>query len=209
MCRTAFVFPGQGAQFVGMGKDFFENFSIARETFENGDDALNCNLSSICFEGDDDELAMTTNAQPAILMTSIAILNVMKAEGFSSEFTAGLSLGEYSSLVHAESIEMNQAINLVRNRGSYMQKAVPVGIGKMAAIVGIEMDRVQGLLEICKKKGVIEIANYNTFEQIVLSGEAEPIKEAIKLAKQFGAKKALPIPVSGPFHCSLLKPARD
>ncbi|HZK60517.1 MAG TPA: ACP S-malonyltransferase [Anaerovoracaceae bacterium] len=209
MVKTAFVFPGQGSQFVGMGKDFAENFMIVKRLYENADCILNYKLSSICFEGSDEELMKTMNTQPAILITSIAILRVMETEGYKSDYTAGLSLGEYSALVHSEAIKMEEAIKIIQKRALYMQEAVPIGIGKMAVIIGLNSSKMDYLLENLSKKGVVEIANYNTHEQIVLSGVTQAVKEAIKIARELGAKKAFQIPVSAPFHCSLLNSAGE
>ncbi|NLX90378.1 MAG: ACP S-malonyltransferase [Firmicutes bacterium] len=209
MGKVAFVFPGQGAQFPGMGKDFYDNFDVARQTFNIADSILNYKLSKICFEGNEDELMLTTNTQPAVLVTSIAIYNVLKEEGFAAEFTAGLSLGEYSALVSSDSIELERAVKIVQNRAAYMQEVVPVGVGKMAAIVGLGFKELDEVLESAKNKGIIEIANFNTHEQTVISGETAAIKEAIKSAKALGAKRALQLPVSAPFHCSMMKPAGE
>lgn len=209
MEKVAFVFPGQGAQFAGMGKDFYDNFDVARQTFNNADSILNYKLSKICFEGNEDELMLTTNTQPAVLVTSIAIYSVLKEEGFAADFTAGLSLGEYSALVSSGSIELDRAVKIVQNRAAYMQEVVPVGVGKMAAIVGLGFKELDEVLESAKNKGIIEIANFNTHEQTVISGETAAIKEAIKSAKASGAKRALQLPVSAPFHCSMMKPAGE
>ncbi|NLZ54223.1 MAG: ACP S-malonyltransferase, partial [Thermoanaerobacteraceae bacterium] len=209
MRKTAFLFPGQGAQYVEMGKDFYYAYSISRQTFEEASENLGIDISNICFNGPDEDLLKTENTQPAILTTSIAILRAIQKEGFSCDYTAGLSLGEYSALVNAEAIEFSDAVRVVRNRGIYMQQAVPYGLGKMGAIVGLDRDKIMELIEETRKDGLIEVANYNTPEQVVLSGEAKAIKNAVRKAKQWGAKKALLLPVSAPFHCSLLKPAAE
>lgn len=209
MGKTAFIFPGQGAQFVGMGKDFYERYPIAKRTYEEANNILDTNIAAICFEGPEEELLKTENTQPAILTTSTAILRALKQEGFLCDYTAGLSLGEYSALVNAESIDFSDAVKLVRNRGIYMQQVVPDGKGKMGAIVGLTHDKLMDLIDYSKEDGIIEIANYNTPEQIVLSGEKKAIKSAIKKAKELGARKALVLPVSAPFHCSLLEPAGE
>lgn len=207
MNKTAFLFPGQGAQYVEMGKDFFNTFIICRKTYEEANDVLGMDIAGICFNGPEEELLKTENTQPAILTTSVAILRVLRQEGFSCEFTAGLSLGEYSALVNAESIDFSDAVRLVRNRGVYMQKAVPLGVGKMGAIVGLHRDKILEMIKQVSAVGLVEVANYNTPEQVVLSGEAQAVKSAVKLAKEWGAKKALLLPVSAPFHCSMLEPA--
>ena len=209
MSKTAFLFPGQGAQYVGMGKDFYNTYFISRQTYEEANDVLGIDLSGTCFNGPDDELLKTENTQPSILTTSIAILRALQKEGFSCDFTAGLSLGEYSALVNAEAINFCDAVKLVRNRGAYMQQAVPFGTGKMGAIIGLSRDKVLKLINQVKDIGLLEVANYNTPEQIVLSGETQAIKDAVKLAKEWGAKKALLLPVSAPFHCSLLAPSGE
>ena len=209
MYKTAFIFPGQGAQFQGMGRDFYNRYSIAKQTYEEASDRLGTNIADICFDGSEEELLKTENTQPAILTTSIAILRVLKQEGYSCDYTAGLSLGEYSALINAESIRFSDTVKLVQNRGIYMQQVVPKGIGKMAAIVGLSQKHLMELIVYAKEYGIIEVANYNTPEQIVLSGENNAIKSAIKKAKELGAKKALPLPVSVPFHCSLLEPAGE
>lgn len=209
MDKTAFLFPGQGAQYVEMGRDFYNEYSIVRQVYEEASDNLGVDISDICFNGPDEDLLKTENTQPAILTTSIAILRVLEQEGFSCDYTAGLSLGEYSALVNAESIDFSDAVKLVRNRGIYMQQAVPRGVGKMGAIVGLQHDEIIELIKYSEGYGVVEVANYNTPEQIVLSGETKAIKTAIKKAKELGAKKALLLPVSAPFHCSLLKPAGE
>lgn len=207
--RIAFLFPGQGAQYVGMGKEFYDNYTIAKQTYEEANDRLGFNISKVCFEGSEEELEKTENTQPAILTTSIAILRVLQQEGYSCDYTAGLSLGEYSALVNAESINFSDAVKLVQSRGIYMQQVVPNDVGKMGAIVGLSQEQLCKVLEHSKEYGIIEVANYNTQEQIVLSGEKSAIKGAIKKAKELGAKKALLLPVSAPFHCSLLQPAGE
>jgi [acyl-carrier-protein] S-malonyltransferase len=209
MDKMAFIFPGQGAQYVGMGKDFYDNYSIARQTYEEANEKLGFDISKTCFEGPEDELLLTENTQPAILTTSIAILRVLQQKGFTCDYTAGLSLGEYTALVNAEALDFSDAVQLVRNRGIYMQKAVPYGLGTMGAIVGLTPDKIEEVLNQAKVEGIIEVANYNTHEQIVVSGEKRAVKMALKKAKEFGAKKALPLLVSAPFHCSLLKPAGE
>lgn len=209
MNKTAFLFPGQGAQYVEMGKDFYKGFSVSRQVYEEANDKLGVDISDICFNGPDEDLLKTENTQPAILTTSIAILRVLQSEGFTCDYTAGLSLGEYSALVNADTIDFSDAVKIVRNRGVYMQKAVPHGVGKMGAIIGLERDRIMQLVELVKEDGLIQVANYNTPEQVVLSGEAQAIKSAMKKAKELGAKKALLLPVSAPFHCSMLEPAGE
>lgn len=209
MNKVAFIFPGQGAQYVGMGKDFYDNYPIAKQTYEEANSVLNYSLSDICFNGPEEDLMLTENTQPAILTTSIAILRVLQEEGFFCDYTAGLSLGEYSALINAGSIEFAQAVKLVKNRGIYMQQVVPNGVGRMGAIVGLSSNQIEDIIEYSKGYGLIQVANYNTNEQIVLSGEKKAVNAALKKAKELGARKALPLLVSAPFHCSLLEPAGE
>jgi [acyl-carrier-protein] S-malonyltransferase len=184
MGKAAFIFPGQGAQYVGMGKDFYERFSVSREVFDEADESLNMGLSSLCFEGDEDELKKTENTQPAILTTSIAILRAVEKMGIDCDYTAGLSLGEYSSLVKAESISFSDAVKVVKKRGKYMQEAVPEGKGGMAAILGLDKEGVLKAIEESRQYGVVEVANYNSPEQIVISGEIRPLNVACDKAKK-------------------------
>lgn len=209
MGKVAFVFPGQGAQYVGMGKDFVENFPIAKKVFEEASNELNIDMQKLCFEGPEDELMKTENTQPAILTTSIAILRVLENEGFNCDITSGLSLGEYSSLVKSNILSFKDAVKLVKKRGKYMQEEVPVGVGGMAAILGLDRDKLQSCIDSTKEFGVVEAANYNTPGQIVISGEIKAIEASVKMAKELGAKKAVVLPVSAPFHCSLLQGAGE
>lgn len=209
MIRTAFVFPGQGSQYVGMGKEIAENFKIAKRTYEEASDYLDFDMETLCFEGPDEELVKTENTQPAILTTSIAILRVLEELGINCQITAGLSLGEYASLVKSNVFNFGDAVRLVKKRGKYMQEAVPLGVGAMAAILGLERQEVEECLISCKEFGIVEAANYNSPGQIVISGEIRAVKESVKRALEFGAKKAVLLPVSAPFHCSLLKPAGE
>ncbi|KAB3535203.1 ACP S-malonyltransferase [Alkaliphilus pronyensis] len=209
MSKTAFVFPGQGAQYVGMGKEITENFSVAKEVYQEASDYLGYNMNKLCFEGPNEELVKTENTQPAILTTTIALLRVLENEGIKSDITAGLSLGEYASLVKSKVIDFKDAVRIVKKRGKYMQEAVPQGIGTMAAILGLDKEKLQKSIEECRHYGVVETANYNSPGQIVISGEVEAVKNAVKKAVEYGAKKAVILPVSAPFHCSLLKPAGE
>lgn len=209
MRKIAFVFPGQGAQYVGMGKEFAENFSTAKRVYEEASDHLGYNMAKLCFEGPDDELVKTENTQPAILTTSIALMRVVEGEGILCDMTAGLSLGEYASLVKSNVFRFHDAVKIVKNRGKYMQEAVPMGIGTMAAILGLDRDKLEECLTSCSQHGIVEAANYNSPGQIVISGEVEAVKKAVKKASELGAKKAVILPVSAPFHCSLLKPAGE
>lgn len=207
MNKVAFVFPGQGAQYVGMGKEFYAKSKHARQIFDEANEALGLNIARLCFEGPEDNLMLTEHTQPAILATSVAILSLIKDSGYKCDYTAGLSLGEYTALVNAKSLEFSEAIVLVKNRGTYMQQAVPAGVGRMGAIIGLHQQQVEDIIAQASDLGLVEIANYNSFEQIVISGEKKAVSKALKLAKEYGAKKAVPLLVSAPFHCSLLEPA--
>ena len=207
MGKVAFIFSGQGAQYVGMGKDLFSNFPTARKVFNEADKSLDSTISKLCFEGPGEKLQETVNTQPAILAHSVACYSILKDEGIVPDIVAGLSLGEYSALVAAESIDFCQAIPLVKKRGKYMQEAVPLGKGTMAAILGLEREEVLKICEKASEKGIVEAANFNCPGQIVLSGEVEAVNNAVELAKEKGAKKAIVLSVSAPFHSSLLKPA--
>lgn len=207
MSKTAFIFPGQGSQYVGMGSDFYESFSESRSVFDKANKALNMDLTKICFSGSDEDLGKTENTQPAILATSIAILKALQSRGIDCEYTAGLSLGEYSSLVMSEVLEFRDALKLVKNRGRFMQEAVPIGIGGMAAILGLKDEMVQSVLDKTKGYGIVEVANYNSPGQIVFSGDLKGLEIACEEAMRLGAKKAVPLSVSAPFHSSLLESA--
>ena len=204
----AFVFPGQGSQYPGMGKDLAENFDTAKRVFEEANDALGFDLESLCFSGTESELRLTANTQPAILTTSIAALKVLQEEtDMSASFGAGHSLGEYSALVSSGVLAFADAVRIVRQRGIFMQEAVPVGVGAMAAIMGIDQ---QVLLDLCQEVAQGEVvvpANYNSPVQIVIAGHKTAVERAIVLAKDRGAKRALLLPVSAPFHSSLMAPA--
>jgi [acyl-carrier-protein] S-malonyltransferase len=207
--KLAFIFPGQGSQSVGMGRELAEKYPIARRTFEEADDALGYKLSQVCFEGPEDQLRLTEITQPAILTTSIAALRVLEADIAKPCFVAGHSLGEYSAHVAAGTMSFTDAVRTVRNRGKYMQEAVPVGVGTMAAIVGLKLDQVE---DICKEAAQGEVcspANINSPEQVVISGHTAAVERGAKLASERGAKIAKLLPVSAPFHCSLMKPAQD
>jgi [acyl-carrier-protein] S-malonyltransferase len=205
----AFLFPGQGSQAVGMGKDLAEKFPIARHTFEEADEALGKKLSQLCYEGPEDQLRLTENTQPAILTVSVAAWRVLDEKGLKPSFVAGHSLGEYSAHVAAGTIAFADAVRTVRNRGKYMQEAVPVGTGAMAAILGMNIDAVVAICGDAAQGEVCEPANINSPEQIVISGHAAAVDRAVKLAQERGAKRAIMLPVSAPFHCSLMKPAQE
>jgi [acyl-carrier-protein] S-malonyltransferase len=205
----ALLFPGQGSQAVGMGKDLADNYPAARQTFEEADEALGYKLSQVCFEGPEDQLRLTEITQPAILSASIALLRVLETRIHKPNFVAGHSLGEYSAHVAAGTISFADAVRTVRNRGKYMQEAVPVGAGAMAAILGMDLEKVSGICRQAAAGEVCEPANINSPEQIVISGHTAAVERAVKLAEQRGAKKAKLLPVSAPFHCSLMKPAQE
>jgi [acyl-carrier-protein] S-malonyltransferase len=205
----AFLFPGQGSQAVGMGKELYEKYAAARQTFEEADAALGYKLSQLCFEGPEEQLRLTEITQPAILTASVAVWRVLDEKGIKPSFVAGHSLGEYSGHVAAGTISFTDAVRTVRNRGKYMQEAVPVGVGGMAAILGMEAEAVNAVCRDASEGEVCEPANLNSPEQIVISGHKTAVERAAKLAGERGAKKAVILPVSAPFHCSLMKPAQD
>ena len=210
MNKSAFIFPGQGSQYPGMGRQLADEFPVARQIFEEADDALGLKLSAICFNGSEAELKLTANTQPAILTTSIAVLRVVEQEtGLKTDYLAGHSLGEYSALVCSGALAFSDAVRTVRARGTFMQEAVPVGTGAMAAMLSIEADV---LAEICSEAAqgqVVAPANFNSPGQIVIAGHSEAVNRAIEIAKGRGFRKAMLLPVSAPFHCALMQPAAD
>jgi [acyl-carrier-protein] S-malonyltransferase len=209
MKSIAFIFPGQGSQYVGMGRELFENFSVAKKIFEEADDTLHFSVSALCFKGPEETLKLTENTQPAVLTTSVAALKVLQAEkGVAPQFTAGHSLGEYSALVASEALTFSQAVKVVRLRGKFMQEAVPVGEGAMAAVLGMEREQVEKLCEEISSGEVLAPANFNSPGQIVIAGHSKAVQRAIERVKQEG-KKAVLLPVSAPFHSSLMKPAGE
>ena len=209
MKSIAFIFPGQGSQYVGMGRELFENFSVAKKIFEEADDALHFSVSELCFKGPEEALKLTENTQPAVLTTSVAALKVLQAEkGMAPQFTAGHSLGEYSALVASEALTFSQAVKVVRLRGKFMQEAVPVGEGAMAAVLGMEREQVEKLCEEISSGEVLAPANFNSPGQIVIAGHSKAVQRAIERVRQEG-KKAVLLPVSAPFHSSLMKPAGE
>lgn len=207
--RIAFLFPGQGSQTVGMGKELAEKYPIARQTFEEADQVLGYGLSDICWTGPEEKLRLTEITQPAILATSVAAWRVLDEKGLSPHIVAGHSLGEYAAHCAAGTLDFGEALRTVRNRGKYMQEAVPVGVGAMAAILGMDVGKVDEVCHDAARGQVCEPANINSPEQVVISGHAAAIERAVKLASDRGAKKAKTLPVSAPFHCLLMKPAQD
>ena len=209
----AFLFPGQGSQAVGMGKELAANHTVARRTFEEADEALGYKLSEVCFEGPEEKLKLTEITQPAILTASVAAWRVLEEKGMKPEaslrYVAGHSLGEYSAHVAAGTVQFADAVRTVRNRGKYMQEAVPVGVGAMAAILGMAFDRVSEIARDAAQGEVCQAANINSPEQIVISGHTGAVGRAIQLATERGAKKAIALPVSAPFHSALMQPAQD
>jgi [acyl-carrier-protein] S-malonyltransferase len=207
---TAFVFPGQGSQYPGMGKELADAFPAARQVFEEADDALGLKLSAICFSGSEEELKLTANTQPAILTTSIAVLRVVEQEtGLKTACLAGHSLGEYSALVCSGALAFADAVRTVRARGTFMQEAVPVGTGTMAAMLSIEPEVLEDICREATQGEVVSPANFNSPGQIVIAGHTGAVNRAIEIAKGRGFRKAMLLPVSAPFHCALMQPAAD
>jgi [acyl-carrier-protein] S-malonyltransferase len=209
MHLTAFLFPGQGSQFAGMGRSLAQNFSEARQVFEQADDALGFSISDLCFEGPDEDLKQTENTQPAMLTVSVAAYRVLEHQGRRPDYIAGHSLGEYSALVAAGALEFTDAVRLVRKRGRYMQGAVPPGVGAMAAILKLSPEKLDAVLLQAAQGEVVAAANFNSPEQIVIAGHAGAVARASELAKAAGAKRAVPLPVSAPFHSPLMKAAQE
>jgi [acyl-carrier-protein] S-malonyltransferase len=206
---TAFLFPGQGSQFAGMGKSLADEFSSARAVFEEADATLGFALSKLCFEGPEDALKMTENTQPALLTVSTAAFAVIAEHGHRADFVAGHSLGEYSALVAAGSLKFADALRLVRSRGRYMQEAVPPGVGAMAALLRLPEGKLESILAEAAQGEIVSAANLNSPDQVVIAGHAGAVTRAVELAKAAGARRAVLLPVSAPFHCALMKPAQD
>ena len=209
MNKLAFVFPGQGAQKVGMGKDFYDNYDVAKKMFKEADEALGYSIMKMCFEGPEDDLKLTANTQPAILTISCIANEILKENGIQPDITGGHSLGEYSALVAAGVLKFQDAVALVHKRGAYMQEAVPVGEGGMAAIIGVDRDTI---VEICQKvsaQSPVQAVNFNCPGQIVIAGATKGVELAVEELKAAGAKKAVILPVSAPFHSTLMKPAAE
>ncbi len=210
MSKRAFIFPGQGSQYAGMGKDLADNFKIAQDAFNEADDALGFNLSALCFNGPEEDLKLTMNTQPAILATSIAALRVVQTEtGITADYLAGHSLGEFSALVASGALNFADALRTVRSRGKFMQEAVPVGVGAMAAILSVDEDVLSDICREAAQGEVVSPANFNSPGQIVIAGHATAVNRAIDIAKSRGFRKAMLLPVSAPFHSSLMIPAGE
>lgn len=209
MGKVAFVFPGQASQYPGMGKELAERYPAARAVFEEADKALGFSISKVCFEGTEEELKLTANTQPAILTCSVAVHRVLEEKGLFPDFVAGHSLGEYSALVAAGALRFSDAVVLVRKRGTYMQEAVPAGEGAMAAIMGLSPAVVADACKRAAEGQVCTAANLNSPEQTVISGHAAAVKRAVEIASQLGAKRAVVLPVSAPFHSALMMAAQE
>jgi [acyl-carrier-protein] S-malonyltransferase len=209
MSKTAFMFPGQGSQFAGMGKSLAEQSPAAAQIFKQADEALGFSISGLCFNGPDEALKLTENTQPAMLTVSIAELAALNEQGITADFVAGHSLGEYSALVAAQALAFADAVRLVRKRGRYMQDAVPAGVGAMAALLKLPGGKLEGILAEAAQGEIVSAANLNSPDQVVIAGNTAAVQRAADLAKAAGAKRAILLPVSAPFHCALMKPAQQ
>lgn len=207
MGKIAFVFPGQGAQYAGMAREIHDRFPEAAKIFSEASEALGFDIADMIFNGDEDTLKITENTQPAIVTASIACLQPLLTEGIRADFAAGLSLGEYAAHVYSGTFSFQDAVRLLRKRGRFMQEAVPVGAGSMVAIIGLSREQVLNACAAAKEEGVVEPANFNCPGQIVISGETKAVEKAASVAVELGAKRAIPLAVSAPFHCSLMEPA--
>lgn len=207
----AFVFPGQGSQYTGMGQDFCKQFPVAEKVYEESSDSLGIDMKKLCFDSDSETLSMTANAQPAILTTSIAILRVLNSESeITPDYVAGHSLGEYTALVASGAISFSDAVKTVRKRGEFMQDAVPVGVGTMAAIIGLDKNTIEDICSSVSQEGnIVSPANFNSSAQTVISGHIKAVELACEKAGEAGAKRAIPLNVSAPFHCELMTGAAD
>lgn len=205
--KRAFIFPGQGAQAVGMGKDFYDNFDAAKKLFDEADDALGYSIKKMCFEGSQDDLKLTANTQPAILVVSVIVSEILKSEGVTADIAGGHSLGEYSALVSAGTLKFSDAVVLVHKRGKFMQEAVPVGEGSMAAIIGLDDATIIKICAEASEVGEVQAVNFNCPGQTVIAGKTRGVEVAVEKLKSAGAKKAVILPVSAPFHSTLMAPA--
>ncbi len=209
MSKIAFLFTGQGSQYVGMGRELFENNDIVRNVFNQADKEPGFSLSQLCFNGPKEDLDKTENTQPAILTVSVAAYKALESYGIRPDLAAGLSLGEYSALVCSGALDFAEAVKLVRQRGKYMQEAVPQGEGGMVAILALDSDKVEEACRLAATEGIVQVANYNCPGQIVISGQKKALELASTKAAELGAKRVIPLDVSGPFHTGLLQPAAE
>lgn len=209
MAKLAFVCPGQGSQSVGMGKDLYDNFPVAKQVFDTADEVLGFELSKLMFEGPEDDLTQTKNTQPALLTASVAALKVLESQGIRPDVTAGHSVGEYAALVAAGALDFADAVRLVRRRGELMSEAAAANPGTMAAVLGLSPEDVRAVVEEAKSAGIVDVANYNSPGQVVISGGVAAVEEAGRIAKERGAKRVLPLKVSGAFHSRLMSQAAD
>ena len=205
--KKAFIFPGQGAQVIGMGKDFYDNFDVAKKLFDEADDALGYSIRKMCFEGSEDDLKLTENTQPAILVVSVVVNEILGSEGVKADIAGGHSLGEYSALVAAGTLKFRDAVILVHKRGKFMQDAVPVGEGAMAAIIGLDDEKIIQICADASEFGEVQAVNFNCPGQTVIAGKIRGVEVAVERLKAVGAKKAVILPVSAPFHSKLMAPA--
>lgn len=211
MSKVAFVFPGQGSQTVGMCKAFYDEYDVAKRVFEEADEALGFSITKMCFEGPESDLRLTYNTQPAILTASTACAAVLKEKGISCDVAAGHSLGEYSALVNTGALAFADAVRIVRKRGQFMQEAVPVGEGSMAAVLGLESDKIVEICQAVEAEGgeAVQAVNFNCPGQVVIAGAVNAVNKAVEALKAAGAKRAVLLPVSAPFHSSLMQPASE